>query len=387
VSVDTPSASLVRHPFADLVVGAHRLKLLRDGAEAFPEMLAAIAKARRAVSLETYILRSDRTGQRFADALIDRAKAGVEASLMYDAWGSSVSDAYVAALREAGVRVLPYRPIDITSKRRTFIAARLWRRNHKKSLIVDGLVGFTGGLNIADEYAPVEEGGQNWRDTALFIDGPAAAELSYFFLRTWRREGGPPLDELRYTTSGRRPDPRVSVITSDLRRGQLGIGRVYRLAIRSARRRIWITNAYFLPTLRVMAALERAALRGVDVRIIVAGKTDVPAVLLAARSIYGRLLAAGVRIYEYVGRILHAKTAVIDDDWSTVGSSNLDPQSLKMNLEVNALVRDEQFANAMDAMFRGDLAESVEVTAEGYQKRSWWERTASWSAYLFKDYL
>lgn len=372
--------------FAELDVGAHGLALLRDGEQAFPRMLGDIARAESSVCLETYIFRDDRTGRAFGDVLMDRAAAGVEVSVLFDAWGSSVSERFLQRLRHAGVRVLPFRPVGQAANERRFLRA-VWRRDHKKTLVVDGMVGYTGGINVSDDYAPVSAGGGGWRDTHLRIAGPAARELLYFFLRTWRREHGPPFDEERYVFGSRRPDPHVQVISSERRRGRNEIGREYRDAIGSARSRILITNAYFLPTVRLFYALTEAARRGVEVRIIVAGATDVPAVRYAARSIYGRLLRAGVRVHEYVGRVLHAKTAVVDGAWSTVGSSNLDSQSLKMNLEVNAIVRSGAFAASLERMFADDLLACEEVTLEAWTRRGPLERAISFGAYLFKDYL
>ncbi len=378
--MDAPAES--SNAFAEMSVGAHRLTLLRDGAQAFPSMLAAIAGAQRTVCLETYILRDDRTGRRFGAALAERAAAGVEVSLLYDAWGSSVSWSFLQGLREAGVRTLAFRPIDLAVP-----FEKVARRDHRKALVVDGRIAFTGGLNISDDYAPASEGGGDWRDTHLRLEGPAAAELQYFYLRTWRRAGGEPLDERRYTHDGRRPDPQVRIAGNELSRRRRTVTREYRHAIHRARRRILLTSAYFLPPLRMIHALAAAARRGVDVRIMVAGTTDVPAVLLASRSIYGRLLAAGARMFEWEGRVLHAKTAVIDGRWSTIGSSNLDAQSLRQNLEVNAIVEHEGFAAAMERMFEEDLASCEEIHLDRWQRRAWWERAASWTAYLARDWL
>ncbi|MRG95323.1 cardiolipin synthase ClsB [Polyangium spumosum] len=370
-----------------MVVGSHRLRLLQDGAQAFPAMLEAIAHARSTLCLETYILRDDHVGQTFACALAERARAGVEVNLLYDAWGSSVSSEYVEGLREAGARVVAFRPVLHALQNRKLLR-HVVRRNHRKSLIVDSQIAFTGGINLCDDYAPRDLGGAlPWRDTHLALEGPAAMELQYYFLRTWKKAKGPALDEPLYSLASRRPDPRVRVITSDVHRGRAGIRDAYRAAIKKATRRIWITNAYFLPSLGFLHALSEAAKRGVDVRIMVPGTTDVPAVLHASRSIYGRLLEAGARLYEWKGRVLHAKTAVIDGYWSTVGSSNLDMQSLRQNLEANALVEDERFGLAMEAMFLSDVPHCEEVTASRWEKRPPWERAASWAAYLFRDWL
>ncbi|WP_437671863.1 phospholipase D-like domain-containing protein [Sorangium sp. So ce131] len=379
-----PAPALAASAFAEMTVGAHRLALLKDGAQAYAAMLAAIAGAERTICLETYILRDDRTGRRFAEALAERAAAGVEVSLMFDAWGSSVSSSFLDGLRRAGVRALAFRPIEL------FVPlGKVARRDHRKALIVDGRIAFTGGLNISDDYAAPEDGGAGWRDTHLRLEGPAAAELQYFFLRTWQRAGGAPVEEQRYSYAERRPDPAVQIISNDLprRRHRHGIRNAYRHAIERARRRILITNAYFLPPLRIIHALSAAARRGVDVRIMVAGTTDVPPVLLASRTIYGHLLDAGVRMLEWRGRVLHAKTAVIDGLWSTVGSSNLDSQSLRMNLEVNAVVMHRGFAGAMERMFADDLAYCREITVAHWARRPFWERAASWTAYLARDWL
>lgn len=373
-------------PFAEMDVGAHRLALLKDGGQTFSAMLEAIAGAQRTVCLETYILRGDRTGWRFADALSERARAGVEVSLLYDAWGSSVPAALIESLHQAGVRTAAFHPLRFSGRRRELIG-RLTRRDHRKSLIVDSQIGFTGGINISDDYAAVEDGGRGWRDTHLRIIGPAAVELEYFFLNTWRRVGGVPVNEERYGGHHRRADPLVTVITSDLRHGRLSIKDAYRQAISSAKERIWITNAYFLPTLLFIRELTAAAKRGVDVRIMVAGTTDVRAVLEASRSIYEVLLNAGARLFEWQGRVLHAKTAVVDGRWSTVGSSNLDQQSLRHNLEVNAIVASEQFARALEDMFEEDLEHCEEIVAEHWQRRGPIARATSWGAWLLRDWL
>ncbi len=373
-------------PFAVVPVGSHTLALLKDGAQAFPAMLSAIALARSTVCLESYIVRADKTGNRFFAALKERARAGVEVSLLYDAWGSSIAAEVIADVELAGVRTLAFHPLRFSGKRRA-VLGRLARRNHKKSLIVDSGVAFMGGINISDDYAPLADGGGGWRDTHLRIEGPAALELEYFYLRTWKRGGGDDLTHHRYGSEARRPDPRVVIVTSDARRGRSSIRHAYHEAISKAKQRIWITNAYFLPSLRLLGALADAARRGVDVRIMVAGATDVPAVLYASRSIYEVLLNAGARLFEYTGRILHAKTAVVDGCWSTVGSSNLDAQSLRMNLEANAIVRSDRFARALEAMFEEDLRGAEEITKEHWERRSVLSKAVSWGAYLFRDWL
>lgn len=381
-----PPAAPRRTYFAEMSVGAHRLALLRDGEQAFPAMLEAIEAARSTICLETYILRADRIGTRFREALSERARRGVEVNVLYDAWGSSLPEDWLDALHASGARSLAYHPLRFSGRRREVIG-RLERRDHRKALIVDGRVGFTGGINISDDYAPTEEGGAHWRDTHLRLEGPAAQELEYFFRATWRRAGGAPLDEERYGASGRRPDPCVRVVTSLERRARRGIRDAYRAAIRDAKERIWITNAYFLPEIRFLRALGEAAKRGVDVRVMVAGTTDVRAVLYASREIYELLLNSGVRLFEWQGRVLHAKTATVDGRWATVGSSNLDSQSLRQNLEVNAIVEGPLLAQALERMFTEDLASCEEISAERWSHRPAWVRAASWGAYLLRRWL
>lgn len=380
------SSDLGVRPFAEMPVGTHRLAILRDGGQTFAAMLAAIRGAERTICLETYILRDDHTGTRFGEALIERARAGVEVNVLYDAWGSSVSVEYLMWLSQAGVRAMAFHPVELSPTLDKTLA-KLTLRNHRKLLIVDGRIAFTGGLNVSDDYASAAEGGRGWRDTHLRIVGPVVNELLGFFLATWKTAGGPPVAHSLYPRLRQGKDPQVHVAASHLRRGRRTVRHAYGRAIREARSHIYITNAYFVPTVRLVQALRHAAQRGVDVRVMVAGTTDVTAVLLASRSIYGMLLRSGVRLFEWEGRVLHAKTATIDHRWSTIGSSNLDRQSLRFNLEVNVIVQDPAFAGAMEAMFFQDMTSCREITLDHWQSRPFWERGASWAAYLVRDWL
>ncbi len=396
--------------FAELEVGMHRLALLRDGEQAFPAMLEAIRAARTSVCLESYTVRSDRMGERFADALIERSLAGVEVNLIYDAWGSSVSAAWLQRLHEAGIRTVAFHPLAWDGRVGRLLSptraaqvrsslppraggilsqalSRLMRRDHRKILVVDQVVGFTGGLNIADDYAPAAQGGGGWRDTQIRIEGPAVNELFFYFLTVWRQQGGAPLDPGRYRNEARSPDPKVRILASGLRQERKQIQEAYLQAIKGARRRILITSAYFVPTTRMLKALKSAARRGVAVELMLAGTTDIPPARFAAQSFYGSLLTAGARIYEWYGRVLHAKTAVVDGSWGTVGSTNLDTLSLRMNLEVNAVFDDEGFASAMEKMFDEDLEQCVEIHLDDWRRRSWGARLVSWFIGRFRRWL
>ncbi len=368
----------------EIAVGDHRLLLLRDGREAYPAMLAAIGEAQQSICLETYILRDDAIGARFSTALRERARAGVEVSVLYDAFGSSVSTAFLETLRGAGVRTLPFHPLRIRGPLGDALA-RFWRRDHRKAIVIDGRRCVVGGLNIALAYAAPEEGGGGWRDTALRIEGPAAARIEQLFASTWLHEGGAPFRAVHSTVAS--ADPALRIVESDLRPNRRFVRREYIDAIDGARSRVWLTHGYFLPPRATRQALVQAAKRGVDVRIILGGNTDVPAVLYAARSQYAALLRAGIRVFEWTATVLHAKTAVIDSRWSTVGSSNLDALSLLSNLEVNAFVVDAAFAQSMEAMFAGDQERSEEISEAWVRFTPLRERAAGWLLYLCRAWL
>jgi cardiolipin synthase A/B len=372
-------------PFAVVPVGANELALLRDGAQAYPAMLEAMRKARSTICLETYILREDHTGSRFGAVLAERAQAGVEVSVMYDDWGSSVSEEFVRTLRFSGVRMLAFRPVRFSGLGK--LLARLRRRNHRKALIVDGEVAFTGGLNISDDYASVQDGGNGWRDTHMRLRGPVAVELERMFLDTWKKNGGPAVAAERYVRPKAPPDDKVRIVGNEFRKDHKFIRQAYVSAISHAKQRIHLTHAYFLPPSRVLRALQKAARRGVDVSVILAATTDVRLVLLAARGLYGKLLKSGVKVFEWKGRVLHAKTAVVDGRWTTIGSANLDALSLRVNLEVNAVIEDEKFATSVERMFTQDLEQCDRISLEEWKERPLGERFISWLAFQFRNWL
>jgi cardiolipin synthase len=375
-----------RAPFAEVDIGPNRVALLKDGYQAFPAMLDAIGRARSTIVLETYILTDDSMGRRFIDALCERARAGVEAMLMYDAWGSDVSEEALNELRSSGVKVLSFRPLTwLGTLGKAF--AHLSRRNHRKSLVVDGLVAFTGGLNLSRDYAAEVDGGRGWRDTHVRMVGPAAVEVERFFISTWRMNRGPAYDAARFVRVGAGLGRRVKIIGNGFSMERKAIRKAYLGAIDRAERSIHLTHAYFLPPAKVMRSLVRAAQRGVAVSVILAASTDVKAVLYAARGLYPRLLRAGVAVYEWSGRILHAKTAVVDGNWCTVGSSNLDPMSLRHNLELNAVFEDLDLAAAVERMFEQDLTHCQRITTDTVRSYGPWQRLASWIFLKLRHWL
>jgi cardiolipin synthase len=373
-------------------VDGNALRLLHDGSAAFPEMLAAIAAATEQVLLEMYWFGSDSIGRKFAEALAAAARRGVEVSIIYDAVGSvGASDDMFAALMQAGARVIEFNPI--APWKRRFRLSKLTRRDHRKILVVDGRVGFTGGINLADYWLPREVGGAGWRDDMVRIDGPAVQGLCDCFAQVWARLRGP---KLLLSGFGRaQPTARparargqaVQVLGQRFLRTQRQISRAYLHYLRRAERRIFIANSYFVPDGRVLRALCGAARRGVDVRIIVPGQSDVDIVRHASRAVWGRLLRAGVHIFEWDESVLHAKSAVVDGMWSTIGTFNFDYFSLRLNLEVNVSVLDARFASALEASFMRDFAECREVSLVDFRFRPLGQRLLEFIAYRLRKFL
>lgn len=385
-SVATRSSLDGRDPFAEALLGPNRVALLRDGYQAYPAMLTAIAAAQKSVCLETYILRDDETGRRFLDALSERARAGVEVLLMFDAWGSDVSAEAIAAARAAGVKVHAFLPLRFSFGLKKLVA-RLLRRNHRKSLIVDGEVAFTGGLNVSNDYAAVADGGEGWRDTHLRIVGSGAQELEKLFLSTWARQKGPAYAKERFVRRPPAACAALAIVGNDFALHQKAIRKAYTDAIGRAKSRVFLTHAYFLPPRRLLRTITKAVRRGVRVALIVAATTDVKLVLWGARGLYPRLLKSGVEVYEWQGRVLHAKTAVVDGSWATIGSSNLDSLSLRQNLEVNAVVIDPRFGAAMEQLFADDLEHCERITLETVKGYGLVRRFLSWLAFQLRHWL
>jgi cardiolipin synthase len=370
-----------------LVYGGNRVELLRSGAEFFPRLLAAIADARASIHLETYIFELDLVGERIAGALLDAATRGVAVHVLVDAFGSAKA---VPLLRErlaaGGVRFHVFRPGLWWRLER-----RLLRRLHRKIAVVDDRIAFVGGINIIDDHHhPGVDGGDIGPryDFAVACEGPLVALIAFVVRRLWwavsagdRRPGEAPP---RYVE----PSPplpenmRAALLLRDNLRHRRTIEHAYLEAIDGARRDILVANAYFLPGRRLRRALSDAALRGVRVRLLLQGRVEYRLQHYAQQALYGELLQAGVAIHEYTPSFLHAKVAVIDDAWSTVGSSNIDPYSLLLAREANVAVIDRDFA----AQLRGELEraierESVPVHAPALAQRGWLKRVAYRLAY------
>ena len=344
-------------------IGGNRLEHFADSPGALDRMLAGIAAARQWVHLENYIIRDDSTGRRFADALIERAGSGVRVRVLYDALGSlGTSRAYWRRLTRAGVDVRAFNPLI------TWHPFDLLARDHRKLLVVDGGWAMLGGLCIGNEWVgDPAHGRRPWRDTMVAVSGPAAAAFDGAFARIWSRAGvALPPDELD-------ADPAMSG-DSTVRavEGVPGRARVYRavqLLAASAAERLWITDAYLVAPAPLYAALVDAAKSGVDVRVLVPGATDLPVLRNFTRVGYRDLLRAGVRVYEYQGPMIHAKTMLVDRRWARVGSSNLNVSSLLTNYELDLAAECEQLTEDLARQFRHDLASSVEVALQPRRMR------------------
>ena len=374
-----PDGAVGEPPWFD--VGGDRVRLLRDGVQAFPAMLAAIAGAQREVLLEMYWVGADAVGERFREALAAKARTGVKVCVIYDALGSmALTPAWWRPVVEAGGRVVEYHSISPLDPR--FRLARVELRDHRKVLVIDGMQGFTGGINLAAPWLPRDGGGAGWRDDMIEVHGRAPEELRSLFYRTWRKltRESAPLDVLPLPVDRTRP---VWVLASRWRMRR-SIHREYALRIARARERVDIANSYFIPDLRVRGALFRAVRRGVRVRVLVPIKSDVPVVQLAVESLFDTLLRHGVEVYALPATMLHSKTAIIDDVFTTVGSYNLDDRSWHKNLEVNLAVEDAAFARHVRSWFERDLEVAKRVDLTTWRERSLPRRTAEWAAFALR---
>ena len=347
------------------VLGGNCVDVYFDGAAAFSAMDQAFEGARTEILAESYIWKDDATGQRILEALGRAAERGVAVRVLADAWGSfSTRRHYWKRMRERGIEVRLFNPLFPH-----LFAQPL--RDHRKIIVVDRKIAFTGGMNVADEYCVGTggESGRAWRDTHARVEGAAAWEMTTVFSEAWGASGGSDLDLQPLAPPGEGA-VRVLVLDSRPGRGHGETASALAAIVAASRERIWITNAYFAPRGRAIDMLVGATRRGVDVRLLLPGRTDVPVVRHAGHGWYDTLLAAGIRVYEYQPAILHAKTMVADDFVSFIGSSNLDFRSFHLNSECNFLVFDDGVGQTLSAAFERDLLSSREIGAEWIRTRS-----------------
>lgn len=368
-------------PPEHLVYPANHCRLLRDGVEAYPAMLEAIRFARRTIRLETYMFVGDSVGELFGRALCEAAGRGVEVRVLFDAIGSwSTPRSFIEGLRAKGVDIRPFRPFSWQSWR------HLHRRDHRKLLVVDGEVAFIGGVNISEHWAPANKG-PGWRDDVLRIEGSAVTALEKRFWASWRLQFRERLLALRHRNGTlRRPSQSghtgISVLTS-----RRSIHRAYLHALTRARRSIFVAAGYFIPDRRLVHALQNAARRGVDVTLVLSGRSDHPLLLHASRAFYERLLPAGVKIFEWQKTVLHAKTAVVDGVWGTLGSFNLERFSMRLNHEANVFFADPRLAGALEKSLRSDCNACVQIHLDAFRQRPLWQKFVEKVVYLFRRIL
>jgi len=328
-----------------------------------------------------------------ANALIERAHHGVRVNVMYDGLGSFATPAsFFDRLRSNGIAVIDFNPLS-PFEARHWSFWKLAHRNHRKLLIVDGQTAFTGGINISEVYASGLYSSErttspaDWRDTDIEVQGPAAAEFQKLFASDWQHQGGLPLDPHQYF-------PKVPAQGHQIVRVIGSVPEQFSLiyvdlisAVVNSETNVYITDAYFAPDRQMRRALADAARRGVDVRVLLPSRSDEPFIVSAQRSHYHHLLKAGVKIYEWNGAMLHAKTAMIDGVWSTVGTSNLDWWSIARNNEVNAVILGHHFGDEMNLMFKNDLEDSTNIELAQWRKRSLAERIDEFFAQLIQPLL
>ena len=373
--------------------------LLQDGPATYRAMLAAITAAVDHVNMETYIFDDDEVGQRFAQELLAKQAQGVQVNLIRDSVGTlATPKAFFEKLQAGGIAVLEFNPVNPLTARKGW---ELNQRDHRKLLIVDGRTAFLGGINISSVYSGGsfsqasrvrpgvgQEPGIAWRDTDLQLQGPVVAELQRLFVAAWQQQHGPQLAPRNYF-----PPPIAAgkeVVRAIGSSPEEPFSQIYATllsAIGSAETSVHITNAYFAPDPQLLAALKDAAARGVDVNLILPGKTDSWLVFHAGRGYYDELLHAGVKIHERRDAILHAKSVLVDGVWATVGSTNLDWRSFLHNHELNAVVLGSGFGSQLRAMFDKDLAASSTITLQAWRQRALDQRLREWFARIWEYWL
>ncbi|MGE5300484.1 MAG: cardiolipin synthase [Acidobacteriota bacterium] len=384
------------------LVAGNKVTLLIDGPATYDAMLKAIREAKKNINLETFVFEDDEVGQLFAEEFLKKQAEGVQVNIIYDSVGSkNTSITFFQLLRDSGINVLEFNPVNPL---RAFVGKwHLAQRDHRKILVVDGSIAFTGGVNISHVYSSSLSGitgehekeelktgepGGPWRDTHVQIEGPAVAELQKLFLETWKdKKGSKLLEEDYFPQLHRKGSDLVQVIGSTPGELNRVTFIMYVAAFVNAERSIHITTPYFVPDGQAVSSLIDAASRGLDVKIVLPEVSDSSLALYAGHYQYSNLLKAGVKLYERQHAMIHAKTSVVDGVWSTVGSTNMDLWSFLHNNEVNAIIIGSDFANEMEVLFERDLQQSKEVVLEDWRRRPLLPRIMEWFANLFRRYL
>ncbi|HEX3528414.1 MAG TPA: phospholipase D-like domain-containing protein [Thermoanaerobaculia bacterium] len=384
---DPAFETLMRRIDGAPLFGGNEVEVYVRGDDAFTAMRAAVQSAQKEILLESYIYKDDKTGRAFLDDLAAAAARGVTVKVLADAAGSfSTSAAFWQEMGERGIENRLFHPL----------FKQIWYqpfRDHRKILIIDGQTAFTGGMNIGEEYGSAvrmkkkRKPGDTWRDTHVRVIGPAAWEMAIVFSEGWNRAGGSELDlQPLAAEQAEGAPPRILVLDSRFRRGQAESAAAMKAVVAAARESVWITNAYFAPGWAAVRVLSAAARRGVDVRLMLPGNSDVPLARHAGHGYYSRLLNRGVKIFEYQASILHAKTLVADGYVSVIGSTNLDFRSFLFNAECDLMILDEAVAGRMTRAFEEDMKNAEEIKLRAWRRRPFLhrlgDRIARWTAPL-----
>jgi cardiolipin synthase len=377
ISVSAPEFPLM----ATMSTGAslspgNRVQLTLNGDDTYPLLWDDLRSAQRSITLQLYYGAGGRMADILAEILRDRAKAGVRVFVLYDAFGTvDIPRGHREALRAAGIVVEPFRPLRLS----TLHLAQ--NRSHVRGIVIDSRVGWTGGFGIDDKWFGDGRSGGSWRETNVRFEGPAVRQLQAAFAAAWVEATGVMFTGRATVEPEQGGATAAGLLYTSPTLGTTAAERFFALSISGARQTLYITNAYFAPDNNFVALLAAAARRGVDVRILTSGpRTDVHIVRYAGRAWYDTLLAAGVRIYEWQPSTLHAKTFVVDGEWSTVGSMNFDNRSMALNDEATLMVLDRAIGDRMNGIFLNDLQHAEEVTLDNFRRRSWIERLVEWSA-------
>jgi cardiolipin synthase len=366
-----------------VILPGNRVELALNGDDTYERLWADLRSAKESITVQMYYSQPGRVADWLLEILVERARAGVAVFFLYDAFGSGeLKKAYLTALREGGVRAVAFRPLRFRN---------LWvvqNRSHIRGVVVDRRIAWTGGFGFDDKWLGDGHTDLAWRDTNVRFEGPAVQQLLAAFVAGWAEATGELFSGRIGLTVCEGGVAAAGLLATAPTLGSTPAERFLALSIAGARERLYITNAYFAPDRNFVALLADAADRGVDVRVLVGGpRTDVRAARLAAHSRYDRLLAAGVRVYEYQPSTLHAKTFVVDGCWTAVGTMNFDNRSLALNDESTLMVLDEAFGIQMETIFVADLTRAVEIDLEEFRRRPRLARVAEWSANLIAPLL
>lgn len=365
---------------------ATKTKILTNGDETFAAILQELKKATRHIHMEYYIYRHDKIGSQIKDILIEKAKAGVEVRFLYDAVGSlQLPRSFIHEMRKAGVQAVPFSPVSFP-----LLSNKINYRNHRKIIVIDGNVGFVGGLNVGDEYLGHSKTYGFWRDTHMLVRGEAVHTLQIIFLQDWAYMTGEERLSAEYFPAPLEEeggDGAVQIIASGPDSKWETMKQMFFSMITSARRSIWIATPYFIPDEDIFSSLQVAALSGIDVRILFPKKPDKKLPFLASHSYFPALLEAGVQIYEYEKGFMHAKILIVDGTMASIGSANMDMRSLHLNFEVNAFLYRTESTQKLVADFEADLRDASRIDREQFAQRKWVERVLESAARLLSPLL